>query len=686
MGFLALYGNWRNWGNRMFFLATFGALGWMLSLYWGYFFADNSNAFWALVLIRLAYSFSVLGMSSMSLFFYFFPRRTISISKPFQVSFLLYTLILTVVAATPWIHESLIFDKGVYVSDRLGPLYFLYVLDILINLILAFYLGINKLIHARGIEKEKILFATSGYFLFVTLAVLTNVLLPIFGIFLMQNEIPILNLFFVVPAFYALQKYRFLNIPNASLNLLKKILVISFFSVITILCICLGYYFFPSASILTVGLASSLVAYLATNQLRSLLPDFITETFRQFRDALNEFKAKIGHCDTYGKLQRLVDETFLVKLNFVTAKIYVVRETKSKLILPVYLQDPFTKELYSYPKDILVKEEIHYKKISEEKKEVMVSALNEMGADLCVPLFSGKALIGFFVVRKREGRAFFSKEEIDELSKVKEPLEIGLMNILLTMNLVEENDVMRDVIHKKTQELRERLQKIKTLSEQQSDFIAVTAHELRTPLSIAVFQVKELLSRTPENDYQEMMRGLREVDETLGNLTSLTQKLFDTQQFDFNKVKLHTVKTDIEKYVKGIYDECKSIMNGKAVDFVLQDQLSKPLRISIDPAQIRQVFHNLIGNAYKFVPAGGLIEFECKEAKGGVVISVSDTGRGIPNALKPSVFDKFRSKGPKSGIGLGLYISKKIIELHGGKIWVEDSPLGGALFSVFLKK
>ncbi|MBI5422003.1 HAMP domain-containing histidine kinase [Candidatus Peregrinibacteria bacterium] len=332
----------------------------------------------------------------------------------------------------------------------------------------------------------------------------------------------------------------------------------------------------------------------------------------------------------------------------------------------------------------MIKEEIPYLRTNAHSRQVLAETFGVLESDFCMPLCFDGRLSALVFLRRGEDAPPYSREEIKELLKVKEPLEISLMNILLKMNLQEENILMRQIIDRKTAQLRERYQKIKTLSEQQSDFISVTAHELRTPLNIAVFQTRELLNH--RSDPEAMAKGLQVVDSTLGNLTSLTQKLFDAQQFDFDKVRLHRVKVDIKKWIKGIHEECLLIMRDKAVNFVLEDRLSKPLKISIDPSQLRQVLHNLVGNAYKFVPAGGLIELECEEAKGGVVIRVGDSGKGIPEALRLSVFDKFRSKGAKSGIGLGLYICKKIIQLHGGKIWVGDSSLGGALFSVFLKK
>ena len=104
-----------------------------------------------------------------------------------------------------------------------------------------------------------------------------------------------------------------------------------------------------------------------------------------------------------------------------------------------------------------------------------------------------------------------------------------------------------------------------------------------------------------------------------------------------------------------------------------------------DQAQLRQVFHNLLTNASKFTPKGGRIELSLSSKDSQIQVSVDDSGDGIPDVLKKSIFEKFRTKKAGAGIGLGLYLCMKIIELHKGKIWVEDSKLGGASFKIILK-
>jgi two-component system, OmpR family, sensor histidine kinase KdpD len=100
------------------------------------------------------------------------------------------------------------------------------------------------------------------------------------------------------------------------------------------------------------------------------------------------------------------------------------------------------------------------------------------------------------------------------------------------------------------------------------------------------------------------------------------------------------------------------------------------------------VFYNIISNAKKFLPEKGKIIFRVYEKERYILFEIADNGPGIPNELKKSIFEKFRTNhmGRSEGMGLGLYICKKIIELHKGKIWIQDSQGGGATFCIQLKK
>jgi len=160
------------------------------------------------------------------------------------------------------------------------------------------------------------------------------------------------------------------------------------------------------------------------------------------------------------------------------------------------------------------------------------------------------------------------------------------------------------------------------------------------------------------------------------------------QQYDLNKVDIQKEKVDLKNFVKNIYKDFRHVMKEKSLDFIFDDKVTtKTADIEIDKSQMRQVIHNILNNAYKFTHKGGEISLFMKKNEDGYLIKISDSGKGVPEADKKRIFEKFQTNNRTAGgIGLGLYICKKIIELHGGKIWMEDSDQGGAAFCILLKK
>ena len=300
-----------------------------------------------------------------------------------------------------------------------------------------------------------------------------------------------------------------------------------------------------------------------------------------------------------------------------------------------------------------------------------------------MPLFAEKKLFGFFILKKGHDNTGYSGEEIIEIQKIKKYIEICMMNILLKMNLQEENNLMKNIINQKTNLLKKKYRVIKDLLKQQADFIAITSHEIRTPLNIALLQTNDLIESSSRMSYQEC-EDLSVVSKSLERLKSFVQQLFDVQQYEFNKVKFQPEKINISEYIEGIYNKMKPTMVVKSIQLKLVNHAKKRNKILADPCQLRQVICNLISNSYKFSERGSTISLETEVVKKYLTIKVVDNGPGVPDEKKKSIFNKFRTQKGTGGLGLGLYLCKKITELHKGKIWVEDNPKGGSMFMVQL--
>ncbi|MCX5703120.1 MAG: HAMP domain-containing sensor histidine kinase, partial [Candidatus Omnitrophica bacterium] len=172
----------------------------------------------------------------------------------------------------------------------------------------------------------------------------------------------------------------------------------------------------------------------------------------------------------------------------------------------------------------------------------------------------------------------------------------------------------------------------------------------------------------------------------IGRLTMLINDLLDLAKLEQKKMEFKLEKIPIENVINECIEMLTAWTKTKSISIKKKIQEGLP-QANIDPLRINQVLTNLLGNAVKFTPAGGDISVEARlsEEKSAIQVSVEDTGIGIAKEDIPKVFNKFYQVGERvstdiSGTGIGLSIAKEIVELHGGRIWVESEKGNGAKF------
>lgn len=261
--------------------------------------------------------------------------------------------------------------------------------------------------------------------------------------------------------------------------------------------------------------------------------------------------------------------------------------------------------------------------------------------------------------------------------------------------LVAHGAKLEQTVEKRTAELRatnEDLSKARVRAEAASDaksrFLANMSHELRTPLNaISGFSdiIREEMLGPIGNDTYKSYAS--DISSSAKHLTNLIQDLIDISQIEADAVTLRDSEID----VAGVVRECRLIIagNASAKGVKLTGDISPGLpMLRADPTRVRQILINLLTNAVKFTPSGGVVTLSVfLDDRSRIHIKVADTGRGIPDALKSEMFRPFaRGDDPglqsSEGVGLGLAITHSLVELHGGEITV-DSELGkGTTFEI----
>jgi len=271
------------------------------------------------------------------------------------------------------------------------------------------------------------------------------------------------------------------------------------------------------------------------------------------------------------------------------------------------------------------------------------------------------------------------------------PVEISLSH-MNTPNGVHVTAVVRDVTERKHMEekvralqqsymaeLEARQKQAERLNQLKNEFLASVSHELRTPLH-TIIGFSDLLSEELEGPLNPTQRDFvshirRDSDHLLG----LINDLLDLSRIESGRLELHVESLSLRTAISEAVSAIRSHADEKAVR-VVEDNIGD-LRIAADPIRLRQILYNLLNNAVKFTTAGGEVSVYAEQDGGVVRVTVADTGVGIPTDEQPKIFDRFYQVSNKGGgAGLGLAISKQLVELQGGSISVESEPGRGSRF------
>ncbi len=240
----------------------------------------------------------------------------------------------------------------------------------------------------------------------------------------------------------------------------------------------------------------------------------------------------------------------------------------------------------------------------------------------------------------------------------------------------------RDVVDK----LNARLDALASAEKQQNQFIADVSHELRTPLTVLRGSLEVALEEDrPAEEYREAIgNALLEIR----HLTRISQNLLFLTRGESGRVTLSFANLELGRFAAETVRELAPLAADRGITLTVSEP-GAPVYVFADAGRLQQVLHNLLENSMRYTETGGRIEVGVAAAPGEALLSVSDTGLGIPESDLPYVFERFfRSKSSRhaypGGSGLGLSIVRWIVEAHKGRVTVESEVGKGSTFTVHL--
>ena len=317
--------------------------------------------------------------------------------------------------------------------------------------------------------------------------------------------------------------------------------------------------------------------------------------------------------------------------------------------------------------------------------DLIGSKFHDVTRRLWAPEYA-EEMIRLFTHTLATGEAYYAPERIEKRAdrQVEEAYEWQINRIPLPEGGFGVVCYFRDISH----QVRARLA-LETADRQKDEFLAMLAHELRNPLA-PIRTASELLKRTPQPD-ERARTAIDIVKRQVNHLTRLVDDLLDISRITRARIELRRQNVAIADVIAQALETVEPMLREKEHSVTTTSGL-EPLLVNGDPARLVQCVANLLTNAIKYTDAHGQIQIEARAENDEAVVSVRDNGTGIPPDLLPQIFDLFvqskrtldRSQG---GLGIGLSVVKRLVEMHGGRVSATSPGVGlGATFTLCLPR
>ncbi len=338
-----------------------------------------------------------------------------------------------------------------------------------------------------------------------------------------------------------------------------------------------------------------------------------------------------------------------------------------------------------------------FRSVSQPEREWF----NHLEAEVYLPIFSKREWIGLFALGAKISGTRYTEEDLVTLSALSNQTAVALENARLVDNLVVVNTELRQAYRNLDKANRD----LERLDQTKSDFISIASHELRTPLTTIIGYTEMLLEDGSLPLPSHSM--LKNISKGTKRLHEIMDSMFDIAQIDSRTLQLHLTSVDTGDLIRNVVNGSEKSLKEREQTLTL-DIPNLPM-VKADPNLLLKLFQHLLTNAIKFTPNSGKINIEARQISpsmadmpnGGLEIVVSDTGVGVDPDSREIIFSKFyqpgellkhstsKSRFKGSGAGLGLALSKGIVEAHGGRIWVEspgydEEKFPGSQFHIML--
>lgn len=593
----------------------------------------------------------------------------------------------SILSFTPWIIEDVKVD--VYpVSVVRGSLYYSVISTVMIFLIAAVYIILKSYKAAYKFEKYQIKYFLTGVLISVSIAIFTNIFLPLIGESGYSRIGPTVMVVFGIMSGYALIKTNLFD--------LRVLLVKGAFFVFSVL----GYFFFFSQLYLLfskrygsiynsesviLSLIFSSMGLLGVYYLRNL-ETRVLQTFDRANKLQLVSRVNTILSQDYN-LQRTVDLIEKeIEVAFSSKKVDIYSEGQLEYV------DFGLKQVLSYD-DLLIRKLRHRPLSSLESQALVYFAKHKI--DLVIPITLKKEVIGQVLLKEKKMLVPYNSNEILSLVEIAQVIAVGLKKIMLYDEVQDFNLTLEYKIDKATAKLRLQKQKLQEKYQFEKDMMGIMGHELRTPMTVAKGMAELVLAKAKADNLEAgyVADKMKKIYDSIVKESGLIQTMLSTSHIDNNKLNLQISEVNLLELIEYSVLAYKKEAIAKGLDILYDEPTFHMPKIASDVNRLQEIANNLISNAVKYTKEGHVkvfIEMDDEFIRFGV----EDTGIGIPKDEIQNLGKKFhriqqhldaeKQVVRAGGTGLGLYVVKGLLKALGGELIVESELGKGSTFIAVL--
>jgi len=669
----------------------------LLSVFWGVaisFFRLSPTLESALLWDRTVYIAGTLVPSVFLLFSYIFTHKHLPPFPYVVLTWGIISIFLVALFYTDWWIRTLIPTAyGWHVE--LGWIYFPWMVYYFVFMGWGFYHLLRRYQTSKGLIRTQLQYVFIAILFPVVGAVMPNVILPWLGNYRLIALGPLFSFPMAAIIAYAIVRHRLLDIRKVVAKYTVYLLLLLFLTSIYGLTLFLTTAMLAKnqtvPQVVTTSLLSALVIAVTFVPLQKFLERSVKRLFFQSSyetDAtvLELSRAMAGTLDQKDLAHRIL-AILQTTLKPACAAIVLAGKPHSYVACVNAQHSPplepaILRRIASATQPLLV---------SSELEDPSLKAIFEKHhLAVFVKLVVGSDMVGYLLLGEKASDDIYFSQDITLLQILAPELAVALQNSTRYEQIKQFADTLRQKVKIATADLRLANLHLKELDKLKDEFIALASHELRTPLTAIRGYVWLLLDEQKKQKLSALVvQQLNQINMSTERVVALINDLLNVSQIESGRMKLMPEKMDIRALSREVITEMQAQAAAKRI--TLNAKQLMPLWIQADKTRIREVVMNLVSNALKFTPVGGSVTVEHRKKDARVETSVNDNGIGIAKADIPKLFTKFGRLDttlatiPKTqGTGLGLYIVKKIVDLHGGTMRVSSTPGKGSIFTFTL--